>query len=101
MMLRTFFVCIFACAAPALADFACPEGTTPLVKKDEVQWMKACQDADHQLHGPFEVWSRPAVAGEDQNYRKTTEGQYTHGRQIGTWMFWNIQGEKKAEKTFP
>jgi hypothetical protein len=101
-MLRPFLICAFAYAAvPALADFTCPEGTTPLEKKDEAQWMKACQDAGHQLHGPFEVWSRPAGADAAQAYQRTTQGQYTHGRQTGTWVFWNIQGEKKAEQTFP
>lgn len=101
MMLRPLLICAFAGAVPVLANFACPEGTMPLEKKDEVQWMKACQDAAHHLHGPFEVWSRPAGAEASQAYRRTTKGHYIHGQQTGTWTYWNIQGEKKTEKTFP
>jgi hypothetical protein len=100
-MLRPFIIGILACGIPVLADFACPDGTTPLERKDEAQWMKACLDTDNKLQGPFEIWSHPAESEADQEYHRTTKGQYTHGTQTGTWVFWDIHGGKKEEKTFP
>ncbi len=102
-MLRSplFLISILACTLPCLADFGCPTGTTFLERKDEAQWMKACLNANAKLHGPFEVWSQPAVnLGGVESYRKTTLGQYTNGSQSGIWIYWNIEGEKVDEKTF-
>lgn len=100
-MLRQFAIGILACGAPVLAGFACPDGTTPLERKDEAQWMKACLDTNQQLHGPFEIWSHAAGSEENQEFHRTTRGQYIHGSQVGTWVYWDIQGGKKAEQTFP
>ena len=100
-MLRLLLIGVITCTIPVLADFACPDGTTPLERKDGAQWMKACLDTNQRPHGPFEIWSHPAGSEVEQEYHRTTMGQYTHGAQTGTWVFWDIQGEKKAEKIFP
>ena len=100
-MLRQFVIGVLTFGIPVLAGFECPYGTTFLERKDEAQWMKACLDTNHQLHGPFEIWSHPAESGADQEFHRTTKGQYTHGAQVGTWIFWDIRGGKRTELTFP
>ena len=100
-MLRLFLIGVLACGVPLLADVTCPDGTTPIERKDDAQWMKACVDANQRLDGPFEIWSHPAGAEAEQDFRRTTLGQYSHGTQVGTWVFWDILGEKREEKTFP
>ncbi len=100
-MFRSLLFFSITIAFPAFADLNCPEGTTPLVRKDDAQWMKACLDSVNQLHGPFEVWSRPAGSVAGSAYRLTTQGQYSHNAKTGTWVFWNIEGEESAEKIFP
>ena len=100
-MLRSLFLYTLALTAPSFASFSCPAGTTPLERKDEVQLMKGCLDTDERLHGPFEVWSRPAKAVEGKAYRRTTKGQYANGAQTGTWSYWTIEGTKVDENVFP
>lgn len=101
-MLRFLLSASLSLAVPGHAEFACPAGTAVLERKDNVQWMKTCRDAEGRLHGPFEVWTRPpADQGPDQAHRKTVEGRYARGAQTGTWTYWNIEGEKVSEKTFP